>query len=104
MWYKYVQCESGGFYVDGPRCVIVEADNAEEADALAEKEGVYFDGAKTGRDCSCCGDRWERADDSEIVMVTSTYSADTLEELNTWGGIGSVSLEEGISVSRVVFF
>tara|TARA_R110000851_G_scaffold125896_3_gene256969 strand:+ start:331 stop:726 length:396 start_codon:yes stop_codon:yes gene_type:complete len=60
MWYKFWQNNSGGGYV-GSHYVIVEADGPDEANELAVKsEAVYFDGVETGRDCECCGDRWER--------------------------------------------
>lgn len=39
--------------------VIVEADSAEEANRRAEFIGLYFDGVAQGRDCGCCGDRWD---------------------------------------------
>jgi hypothetical protein len=63
-FYTYRQNNSGGSFI-GPLAVIIEAKNADEADALAEhKAGVYFNGCDDGRDCSCCGDRWGRASDS----------------------------------------
>lgn len=73
-FYHYNQNNSGGdFVVDmerGISChVIIEAENAEHADRLAEDVGLYFDGYG---DCSCCGDRWheagsrDRSDEPEI--------------------------------------
>lgn len=61
MFYLFVQNNTHGYY-SGPMYVIVEADNAEEANELVLFEGspVYFDGCKAGRDCECCGDRWYR--------------------------------------------
>ena len=41
--------------------VIIEADDATQADIIAQRIGIYFDGCDTGRDCSCCGDRWYSA-------------------------------------------
>jgi len=45
--------------------VIIEAATPEEADEIAKKIGLYFDGVdyeceENGRDCPCCGDRWVR--------------------------------------------
>lgn len=61
MFYLYNQNNSGGGFVtdDGlAQNVIIEADNAGEADYLAVGIGIYFDGCESGGDCSCCGDRW----------------------------------------------
>lgn len=63
MFYTYNQNNSGGEFVFDREAgisnyVIVEADNADEANLLAEQIGLYFDG---GGDCRCCGDRWSHA-------------------------------------------
>ena len=61
MFYTYHQNNSGGSYEvnsDVAWYVIIEAPDAETADALAQTKGVYFDGCESGRDCDCCGDRW----------------------------------------------
>ena len=60
-FYLYDQNNSGGFFTS-PQLVVVYAENAEEANELAERHGVYFDGCETGTDCSCCGDRWNSQD------------------------------------------
>ena len=60
MFYSYHQNNSGGTFYGPAIWVIVEADTANEADAIAEENGVYFNGCSTGEDCSCCGDRWSR--------------------------------------------
>ena len=58
--FTYHQNNSGGFFV-GPKSVTIEAESAEDADRIAEEEGlVYFDGVENGQDCECCGDRWYR--------------------------------------------
>lgn len=36
----------------------VEADDYLQANALAERIGLYWNGCENGRDCPCCGDRW----------------------------------------------
>lgn len=65
MFYTYVQNNSAGYW-EGPQYVIVEALTAEDADIDAVVYmGVYFDGVDAGRDCECCGDRWERARDKD---------------------------------------
>lgn len=59
-FFDYRQNNSGGsFLSDHVRgislTVIVEAEDAEQANERAEMIGLYFGGAG---DCSCCGDRW----------------------------------------------
>jgi len=56
-FYTYRQNNSGGSFV-GPLYVCVEAESEEEAEEIAQENGVYFNGCSTGRDCSCRGDRW----------------------------------------------
>lgn len=60
-FYLFDQNNSGGnFTVDNElsSIVFIEAENAEEANSIAEAIGIYFDGCMKGIDCSCCGDRW----------------------------------------------
>lgn len=45
--------------------VIIQAENAADANARAEKIGIYFDGVSSGSDCECCGNRWSRQWDDE---------------------------------------
>ena len=59
-WFHYRQNNSGGFF-DGPPHVLIQAHNADEADAIAERNGLYFGGVSSGRDCECCGNRWSSA-------------------------------------------
>lgn len=59
-FFEYNQNNSGGsFTYDGDagitHYVIIEADDAEQADDRAEEIGLYFDGSG---DCECCGQRW----------------------------------------------
>lgn len=69
MFFTYNQNNSGGNKIfDAKRgiskWVIVEADNASDADDIACEIGLYF-GYQEG-DCtlsSCCGERWEYASD-----------------------------------------
>lgn len=71
-FYPFVQNNSGGSY-DGFELVIVEANSPEEANATAEQFGVYFGGSYSGRDCSCCGDRWSRVYDYEGTESPERY-------------------------------
>ena len=67
MWYEFDQNNSGGwFHINdekgiGPK-VWIEADNANEANEKAQEIGIYFNGVDKGRDCDCCGDRWDATD------------------------------------------
>lgn len=65
MFYTFSQNNSGGHF-NSPRYVIVEADNAQEANERAFDSGlVYFNGVRLGRDCECCGNRWERCSEGD---------------------------------------
>ena len=57
-FYTYDQNNSFGIFKGPAHYVIVEADSAVEADAIAVKHGVYFD-EDYDVDCECCGQRWE---------------------------------------------
>lgn len=70
MFVTYLQNNSGGFWHYDEAAgiglvVIVEAPTAEAANERAESIGLYFDGCHTGRDCWCCGARWDRARETE---------------------------------------
>lgn len=64
----------GGFLTDHDRgishFVIIEAQNADEANLRAKGVGIYFDGCETNQDCSCCGDRWYEASGSGDDLPT----------------------------------
>lgn len=68
--FRFWQNNSGGFHLDIEPVsdsvtlvghnVHIEAENATQANKIAELNGVYFDGVSSGLDCDCCGDRWSR--------------------------------------------
>ena len=63
MFFHFRQNNTGGsFTYDDAKgisiTVIIEADDATQANYLAERIGLYFDGSG---DCSCCGNRWYEA-------------------------------------------
>lgn len=61
-WWDYDQNNTGGSFDGGMGYkTFVWAENGRAADAIAENNGIYFDGCDTGQDCSCCGDRWSRS-------------------------------------------
>lgn len=77
-FYTYDQNNSGGsFTVDEKAgiCIIVviEAADADHANARAEDIGLYFDGCDKGMDCDCCGDRWYKVDNRDAKIVPSLY-------------------------------
>ena len=85
-FYQFDQNNSGGsFVVDDDLChrLFIEADSADEATAIAESMGVYFDGVDDGMDCECCGDRWYRqwpTDGKTLPIKFGDKMFDTIEE------------------------
>jgi len=64
-FFAFRQNNSGGSFRHEPSegiglTVWVEAVDAAHANARAEIIGLYFDGCRSGIDCSCCGDRWNK--------------------------------------------
>ena len=60
-YFHFSQNNSGGSFDINERVahhVIIQAHSADEANSLAVKVGIYFDGCESGSDCHCCGDRW----------------------------------------------
>jgi hypothetical protein len=69
-FYSFDQINSGGSDVIDLKqgidyCVVVQAFDADDANARACNIGVYFDGVNAGRDCECCGDRWRPCYDAD---------------------------------------
>ena len=93
-FYTYRQNNSGGFWCEPAKYVIVEAPSANVADAIAEDHGVYFDGCDTGMDCPCCGDRWHRAwsdeGHDEPTIYGEVLPRDATEYKDDWGGTDDV--------------
>ncbi len=85
MFYGFKQNNSGGsFDFDGMKgisvFVIVEADNVDEANDLAEGIGLYFDGCSSGIDCTCCGDRWYPTYEGAASEYPSMYGGPDLSK------------------------
>ena len=57
---------SFGLFKGPAKHVVVEAENASDANDRAENFGLYFDGCRNGLDCPCCGDRWSRQWSDEL--------------------------------------
>ena len=89
--YEFTQNNSGGYFeVDDKVChrVFIEADNAMEANEIAQELGIYFDGCDKGIDCPCCGDRWYEVWDNEYVDLDVInkrgWEVQTYGEENNW--------------------
>lgn len=76
-YYQFTQNNTGGSFSRNDKAgignfVIIEAENAKQANSIAEEKGIYFNGCESGLDCSCCGDRWhrvnERDEDNEPML------------------------------------
>lgn len=57
-YYEMHQNNSGGGFDERlGYSLFIQADSAQEANALAIEQGVYFNGVRDGFDCPCCGNR-----------------------------------------------
>ena len=78
-YYLFGQNNPGGKYF-GPKYVIIEAGDKDEANYIAvEWTAIYFDGVSSGLDCECCGDRWEKIYKEELGY-------DNLSDTLSWFG------------------
>ena len=71
-YFKFRQNNSFGHFVGTP-LVFVQADNAADANSIAQDHGVYFNGVADGVDCDCCGDRWYPVNDDDAQAQPSSY-------------------------------
>jgi hypothetical protein len=104
-WFTFHQNNSGGQYEvnhDVDVFVIIQAHNAAEANALAERIGIYFNGVDEERDCECCGDRWSATyykdrgtDEPEIYGERVPWSSDSVL---TSEGNPKYGLPDGVKV------
>lgn len=88
-FFEFCQNNSGGsFGVDKKagigHYVIIEAMDADHANTIAERIGIYFDGCQNGMDCDCCGDRWYPAY-GEGDDVISHYGTPLIDAGNRTG-------------------
>lgn len=83
LFYTYSQNNSGGRFVineDIKNYVIIQAHNENEANDKATDIGIYFDGVEKGIDCPCCGNRWERADETNGKAQPSLFGKNVLKD------------------------
>lgn len=81
MFFTFVQNNSGGVW-KGYHYIIIEANSASEANELAEDNGIYFNGVNTGKDCSCCGNRWSKSWEEDATEVPMIYGEVDLSDYN----------------------
>ena len=75
MIYSFRQTNSGGYYIEPAKHIIVkDAKDSEHATEIALKSGMY---RNSGQDCSCCGDRWNGLtnewDTMENALIAITH-------------------------------
>lgn len=77
-FFTFWQNNSGGYFLEPAEYVIIEAPNAEAANARAIEAGLYFKGVEAGIDCECCGDRWSEQFDEghEVPSIYTGLSAE----------------------------
>jgi hypothetical protein len=74
--YGFRQNNSGGFFTEPAETIIVVSAKSEDhALEVAQKAGLYLHGVQLGRDCECCGDRWNNyASEFETVAEAKAYA------------------------------
>jgi len=99
-FYTFRQNNSFGKWI-GPQIIIIEADNHDEANELAQNHGIYFDGCADGRDCSCCGDRWSMAWEHQGTEQPEIYGISAQEYLNESGKDIKICRKDGTEKTLV---
>ena len=82
-FYTFSQNNSGGYFVENDKygvCeyVIVEAQNADEANSIFENIGDEVPGFH--KYCSCCGERWHDVDEHDGKNTPSIYSESVFKQ------------------------
>jgi len=82
--YGFRQNNSGGFFT-GPAetIIVVDAKSKDHALEVAQKAGLYLDGVQLGRDCDCCGDRWN----SGAIEFENVADAKAYAEKASWDNL-----------------
>ena len=81
MFFTFIQNNSGGEFVKDEnlgKVVVIEACCHREANAKAKKLGIYFNGCQKGKDCNCCGDRWNKVDKFDADEVPQWYCGEAI--------------------------
>ena len=91
LFYSFRQNNSGGNFRElgnGKIHLIVEALSSREANKIALENEIYFNGCDNDMDCSCCGDRWYRAEEGE-----------GFDSITMFGGVG-LELEDCLIIRK----
>lgn len=94
-WFEFSQNNSGGsFIINDKVChrLFIEAESFSDAVEKAEDLGCYWNGVAEGRDCPCCGDRWDKWNDNPIDIekyktegfTVSIYDGIYRNTINEW--------------------
>ena len=86
MFYQFKQNNSGGNFVENEKVaqfVIIEANDHNHANEIAESIGIYFDGCEKELDCECCGDRWYEVEDYD-GSETPLLFGERVEDFDNW--------------------
>ena len=89
-FFQFNQNNSGGSFDHDESAgigyaVIIEAQDSENANEIAERIGLYFDGVSNERDCECCGDRWYLAHEDDGKDEPCHYDTPIKEATNKTG-------------------
>lgn len=90
-FFTFSQNNSGGSFIDNGSLgdyVVIEADNADDANERAMALGIYFNGVDEGIDCDCCGNRWYEVS-GEGDDVPSKYGEPFTKEHKSYSGVKS---------------
>lgn len=93
-WYRFDQNNSGGSFVENDMVchnVLIQAANADAANAKAIEVGIYFNGCSDGRDCDCCGDRWHETN-YPLSIGDRSPPQYALEEYSKWSWTDPVAI------------
>lgn len=103
MFYTFNQNNSGGSFTHNETngigyVVVIEADALDQAIYKAESIGIYFNGVDAGRDCECCGDRWDAPWEDSGTEVPMSYREPLIlntENSGRWGIWSYVHYKDG---------
>ena len=80
------------------------AKNPDDANDIAQDNGVYFNGCSKGWDCDCCGDRWYACDDSDGDDSPSIHNTPVADYRSRYGADGhptaAVVYKDGTTVTH----
>ena len=101
MIYSFNQNNSGGYYTEPAKHVIVkDARDEKHAAEIALDAGVYFDGVADGLDCDCCGDRWypmaHKYDHINEAIADASYSLCTGDRIPQWVIVDDLDIDDTV--------